>query len=152
MPRLKLSPINWSLIKQVNLSKNKNPKINSWRLLTTTPVCLCYLTNPVAKSHWWLGGSVKASFYSEAFVNRKIIAFKQWKLKLNTAELLDFREYQANSYVLEFDFPYWHKQIKIQVWRYKFDLKDAIHTDTQQILSELNLINQKVTDISDFNN
>ncbi|BDA73066.1 hypothetical protein CAL7716_072320 [Calothrix sp. PCC 7716] len=156
MARLKLSPKNWRLIKNVNRLARQFPSGAQWVPIPpdifkiSVPLCIVLISAPEAKYNWWFAGWVKAYLYSGAFVSRQLIGIKDWRLGIDRAEIIDFRFYEANQYALEISFPKWHRKIKYQVWEYTGTLTDATDTDIQRVLAQLASIEKKVNDISEF--
>lgn len=157
MARLKLSPRNWALARKRTLkatpfpgTPNKFQPINPILFKIDKPVCVALLESSSAKYNWWSAGFAQAYFYSGAFVARQFTGFKNWHIGLSRPVLLDFRRYQANQYALEFTFRPWHRNIKLQVWKYKEDLTDATDTDIQRIFADIARLEKKVDDISEY--
>lgn len=158
MARLKLSPRNWALIKTSRLKQRKvttatrtaYTKIQPVLFKVDTPICVALIESSTAKANWWSAGFCQAYFYSGAFVNRQFTGFKHWHIGLSRPVLLDFREYEATKYGLEFTFRPWHQNIKLQVWRYKQDLTDATDIDLQRILADITRLEKKIDDISEY--
>lgn len=151
MARLKLSPKNWALIKNSTLKARPFPgtptkfqPINPVAFRLDTPLCVVLISSKTAKYNWWSAGFCQAFFYSGAFVNRQLTGIKNWHIGLSRPVLLDFREYEANKYGLEFTFRPWHRNIKLQVWKYREDLTDATDFDIQRILADLGRIEEKI--------
>ncbi|WP_157229268.1 hypothetical protein [Rivularia sp. PCC 7116] len=115
-----------------------------------TPVCVALIESRSAKYNWWSAGFAQAFFYSGAFVNRQLTGFKNWHIGLSRPVLLDFREYEAVQYGLEFTFRPWHRDIRLQVWKYQSDLTDATNIDLQRILADIARVEKKIDDISEY--
>lgn len=157
MARFKLSPRNWALVKTSTLkarrfpgNSNKFQPINPVAFRLNTPVCVALIENRTANYSWWLAGWCQAYFYSGAFVNRQLTSIQEWKIGLSRPVLLDFRKYPAQTYALEFTFAKWHRDIKLQVWKYTGDLTDAVDVDLQKVIADLARLEKKVDDISEY--
>ena len=154
MGHLQLNPLNWRLIKNVNRFGRQFPSGIQWSPIppdifkVSIPLCVVLVSAPEAKSNWWFAGSVKAYLYNGAFFNSQLIGIKDWKLRLDRAEIINFRFYEASQYALEISFPKWHRKIKYQVWEYTGDLFDAANIDIQRVFSQLADIEKKIDDIS----
>lgn len=155
--RLKLSPRNWALVKQRTLNARPFPgtpakfqPIQPVVFKIDVPVCVALVDSSSAKYNWWSAGFAQAFFYSGAFVNRQLTGFKNWHIGLARPVLLDFRAYEANQYALEFTFRPWHRNIKLQVWKYRNELTDATDIDLQRILADIARLEKKVDDISEY--
>lgn len=157
MARLKLSPRNWAIVRTRSLKAKPFPgtptkfqPIQPIAFKIDVPLCVALIESSTAKYNWWSAGFAQAFFYSGAFVSRQLTGFKNWHIGLSRPVLLDFRSYEAVQYALEFTFRPWHRNIKLQVWKYKEELTDAVDLDLQTIIADIARIEKKVDDISEY--
>lgn len=152
MSNLRLSPVNWQKIRTRTLTARQFPgtpnrfqPIEPFLFTVDKPLCVVLMSSSTARSNWWSAGFVKAYLYSGAFVSRQIIGVKSWQLGLDRAELIDFRGYKTSNkrYALEINTRPWHKQMKIQVWKYRGNVNDAVD-EYQQIMG------QQIADVAEL--
>jgi len=161
MGNLKLSPRNWQKIKNKKIwakafpgTPTKFQPIEPFIFTLDTPLCLVLMSNPVARYNWWLAGYVKAYLYSGAFVSRQIIGTQQsWRIGLDRPELINFRHYNTTNrkYALEINTRSWHRQMNIQVWKYKGQIIDAVdeyQQENREILEQIRITTQNISDYS----
>ena len=159
MGNLKLSPRNWTRIKSTTLRAKPFPgtptkfqPIQPLIFPVDTPLCVVLLSNPQASYRWYSAGFVGSYLYSGAFVSRQIIKIKNWHLGLDRPELIDFRHYNTSNrrYALEINSRPWHRQMKVEVWKYKNEINDSVDEYIQSIKEQLNTIEQQVQNLTDY--
>lgn len=160
MGNLKLSPVNWQKTRTRKFRAKSFPgtptkfqPIEPFIFTVDTPLCVVLMSNPVAKYNWWLAGYVKAYLFSGAFVSRQIIGTQQsWKIGLDRPELIDFRHYKTTNrkYALEINTSYWHRQMNIQVWKYKGQIIDAVDEYQQEMRAVLEEVRNLAQNLSDY--
>ncbi|MEH2120013.1 hypothetical protein [Nostoc sp.] len=136
---MSIPPSPESLPKPYPGSPNKYQPLEPVAFRVDSPLCIALLSNSQSKYNWWLAGRCQAYAYSGAFVNRQLLGLEQWTIGLDRAILLDFRKYtlNQNQYALEFTFPKWHRQIRLQVWQYVSPLSEVISPENEIIINSL---------------
>jgi hypothetical protein len=73
-----------------------------------------YATSLVAKTHWWLAGSLTQILGSNSQID---FVASRWQIPLNQISLIQLPQLTL-SYRLKFEVPRWHKEIALVIETY----------------------------------
>lgn len=142
--------LNWRLVTKksyraqpLQTNPNRFVPIPAITVNVNNQVLLIGVTNPQAKSHWYLAGYVSARVLFTPSYNSDYLSLVQTdtsKIGLNRLNLFKFSNYNLSPYILEIKIAKWHQEIELEVWEYKGSI--------EEIEPSLNRIENKIDAIA----
>ena len=120
--------LNWDSVTTRNLSANRTG-LGRWAFdplppfttLVDRPVLAVGIKNSTAPVTWRLGAFASQRLLMTPSITSDFLALVQTRslfCGLNQLTLLEFPDYNLYPYTLVLDFPRWHENIFLEVWKY----------------------------------
>jgi hypothetical protein len=108
-----------------------------------TPVAIVKCTSLTANPKWFTGSYFNA--YQQ--LGQRVIIFSK-KCSLKSATLCLLPNYGIIPYEVEFTFPHWIEDIKIELWQFTDQSGQYLPVSDQVLFSAVEIVEQKVAELS----